>query len=77
MQIDLSSFHRLMPEPERDHRGIDTCLQQFHGRTVPQTVWRDVLLPQRRAALLGDDDVFGEQVLYGIGTEPPSMNVGE
>jgi hypothetical protein len=34
-------------------------------------------LLQRRTSLLSEKEVFRKQVLHGIGTEPPSMNVGK
>jgi hypothetical protein len=34
-------------------------------------------LLQRRTALLSDSEVFRKEVLHGIGTKLPSMNVGE
>src|SRR5438094_4165383 len=57
VQIDLSGFDGLMPQPERNHRSIDTGLQQFHGGAVPQHVRRYSFVLQRRTTLLSDDDI--------------------
>jgi hypothetical protein len=40
VQMNLSGCHRLMPQPERDHRTIDTYLQQLRGRTAPEPACR-------------------------------------
>jgi len=77
VQIDLSSFHGFMTKPERNDRSIDTGLQQFHGGTVSQYMRRYAFMLQRRTTLLGNADIFGQQVLYSISAEAVSVNIRE
>src|ERR1700724_946575 len=51
VQIDLGSFHRLMPQPERDHGAIYTSLQELHCGTVPKHVRRNAFVLQCGASL--------------------------
>lgn len=37
IQIDLRGLDRLVPEPQRDHRTVDACLEKVHGGGVTPT----------------------------------------
>ncbi len=46
MAIGLRRMDRLLPEPKRDHRQVDTCPEQFHRGGVPKDVRRYPLVLQ-------------------------------
>ena len=77
MQIDLRGLHGLMPKPQRDHRTIDTSLEQLHRSRVPEYVGRDALLSQRGAPSASGFDVLAKHILNRIGTQATAMHVGE
>ena len=41
MYVDLRRFDAFMPKPERDDRLIDSMMQQFHRRAVPENMRAD------------------------------------
>src|SRR3546814_19195286 len=49
MEIGLRRQDRLMSEPQRDHRQVDTRLEQFHRGGVSKDMRRYPLVPQRWA----------------------------
>src|SRR6201981_1519083 len=66
-----------MSQPERDYRAIDSCLQEFHGRRVAQTMWGNPFLIQRRAPLSSDSDMLCQQILHTVRAEPGSSGIGK
>src|SRR6516225_341346 len=66
-----------MSQPERDYGTIDSCLQEFHGRRVTQTMWGNPFLIQRRAPLSSDSDMFCQQILHTVRAEPGSSGIGK
>ena len=76
MEIGLRRQDRLMSKPQRDHRQVDTCLEQFHRRGVPEDMGRYPLVPQRRAMRTRRPDVLCEQILDGVGAEAAAVDVG-
>src|SRR6201984_3278408 len=66
-----------MSQPERDYRAIDSCLQEFDGRRVAQTMWGNPFLIQRRAPLSSDSDMLCQQILHTVRAEPGSSGIGK
>src|SRR5260370_3922647 len=66
-----------MSQPERDYRAIDSCLQEFHGCRVAQTMWGNPFLIQRRAPLSSDSDMLCQQILHTVRAEPGSSGIGK
>ena len=60
-----------MTHPESDGDGVDAGMQQGHGRSMTKSVRGDVLVPQGRAARCCSRNVPFDQVLDGIGGQPP------
>ena len=77
IKVDLSGFHRLVPQPKRDHGPINASLQQLHRGRMAKPMWRDPLFDQRRTFHPSCRDMFVHQVLDGICTEPPAREAGE
>ncbi len=77
MEVSLRRFEQFMAKPQSDHGAIDAGLQQLHRSAVPQHVWRDPLGLQRRTSLARGADIFCQQRLNAVRTEPPSMPIGE
>jgi len=77
VDVDLSSFDRLMSEPQRDDRGIDTRVQQFHRGTVTKDMRRDAFVFERSAASPDLVDVLPQQMLNGIRAERLTFPCGE
>ena len=69
MQVDLGGLDAFVAEPERDHGDVDTAVEQLHGRGVPQDMWGEVLVVQRRAAPGRGGGVFGEQPGDRVGAQ--------
>src|SRR3546814_331325 len=69
MEVGLRRLDRLMPEPKRDHRQVDTCLEQFHRGGVPKDVRRYPLVLQRWAMRARRPNMLGEQKLDRVGAE--------
>ena len=65
------------PEPQRNYRGVDTGLQQFHGGGVPQDMRCNVFTLQGWADMAGDSHVLGKDILHPIRTEMPTSSIGE
>lgn len=53
LHVLMSCFGALVTQPQRDHRHIDSGLQQVHGRRVSDRVRRHRSARQRRALALG------------------------
>src|SRR6202011_6329599 len=66
-----------MSQPERDYRAIDSCLQEFHGCRVAQTMWSNPFLIQRRAPLSSDSDMLCQQILHTVRAEPDPSGIGK
>src|SRR5258706_8281240 len=49
----MGGLDALVAKPHRDHREVDTGLQQVHGRGVPDRVGRDLELVERGGRLRG------------------------
>lgn len=77
VQISLGRLNRFMAEPQRDHRAVDARLQQLHGRATPQHVRRHPLRLQRREAFGDDLHILRQQRLDAVGTESPTVHIGE
>jgi hypothetical protein len=72
VQVDLGCACRLMPQPERDHGGVDAGVEQPHCTGVPERVRRELLAFQGRARAFRDRTVLGEQTLDGVAAELPA-----
>src|SRR6266481_7290063 len=70
MQIHLDRVHRLMTEPHRDHRRVDTAVKQSHRGAMAQHVGRNPLACQGGTLLPGSPQVFSEQIRDAITTQP-------
>ena len=77
IQVDLSSFDRFMPEPNRDHGAIDAGLQQLHGCGVSKNMRTNVFISERRTYLLRSLSVFGHEMLNRVGTESSASRTRE
>ena len=51
MEVDLGGLDLLVAEPERNHRGVDTGVEQSHRRAVTQHVQGDILLAEPNALI--------------------------
>src|SRR3546814_8400409 len=67
MEIGLRRQDRLMSEPQRDHRQVDTRLEQFHRGGVSKDMRRYPLVPPRWAMCTRRPDMLCEQILDEIG----------
>ena len=67
IKIDLGGFYRLVSEPKRNHRTVNTGLQQFHGGGVAENMRRYSLLSQRSTTLPRLPHVSCKQVLHAVG----------
>ena len=76
MEIGLRRMDRLLPEPKRDHRQVDTCPEQFHRGGVPKDVRRYPLVLQRWAMrqCARRPNMLGEQTLDRVGAEAPAVD---
>src|SRR6185312_9470118 len=70
VSVDLSSFDRLVPKPQREQRRVGTSVQQLHRGAVPQHMRRNTLVLEGWAVLTDLVDIFAQQMLNGIGAEP-------
>src|SRR6185437_3766951 len=50
VEIDLCGVHRLVTKPQCNGHLLDACMQQVHGRSMPQAMERDPLLAYRGAS---------------------------
>ncbi len=73
----MRGFNGFMSEPQRNYRGVDTGLQQFHGSGVPQDVRCNVLALQGWASLAGDGRLLGQDILHSVRAEMPATSIGE
>jgi len=69
VQVDLGGLDAFVAEPECDHGDVDTAVEQLHGRGVPQDMWGEVLVVQRRAVPGRGGGVFGEQPGDRVGAQ--------
>src|SRR3546814_20628080 len=76
MEIGLRRQDRLMSEPQRDHRQVDTRLEQFHRGGVSKDMRRYPLVPQRWAMCTRRPDMLCEQILDGDRAEATAVDVG-
>src|SRR2546425_9931611 len=77
LQINLSGFPRFMAEPQRNDRAIDACLEQVHGRGVPQAVYAHALVRQRRTRARRGLPVFVQHVLHAVNRETAARGAGK
>src|SRR6266702_1940145 len=74
VDVRLRRPRALVPHPESDGDGIDPCMQEGHGRGVPQGMRSDVFVPDGRVACLCGCGMLSDQVLDGVGGQPPARN---
>ena len=66
MKVSLCGIHRLVPEPQRNNRGVDVGREQFHRNAVAQHMRRDALGFERRALNCGGVRVRLDKVLHAV-----------
>ena len=77
MEIHLGSFYGFVPQPERDHGAIDAMLKQVHGGGVAKYMRGDFLPLERRAGLLGNMGVLGDETLDRIAAKSAATDAGK
>jgi len=77
LQIDLRGLHRLMAEPQRNHRTIHARFEKVHGHGVSQAVNGHALVLQRWAHLGGGQTMLVQQVLHAVDGETCAFGAGE
>src|SRR5665213_4432204 len=70
MNVDLCRLNGLVPQPEGDHRLIDSMLEQLHCRAVPQDMRADALGGQRWAPYCRGEHVPPDKVLERVAAQP-------
>ena len=77
MKIHLRCFRGFVPQPERDHRAINTMLKKVHGCRVTTDVRRYSLPFEREADLSSKMGVLSDETLDRIPAKFFTTNTGE
>jgi DNA invertase Pin-like site-specific DNA recombinase len=77
LDVLVRRLRALVPQPERDHRDINSRLQQVHRRRVAQGVGGDPPAPQRRAVRGRPLHCLPESVLHARAGERAAVGVRE
>jgi integrase/recombinase XerD len=76
-EVNLRGFNTFATEPQRDYRTVDACLQQVHGRGVPQAMDSNPFVFQGGAQVGGRRTMLVQQVLHAVDAEAFTLSVGE
>jgi len=77
VQVHLCGLDLLVAEPQRDHGGVDPCVQQAHRGGVAEHVRSDRLLAQRGTTLRRSGGVLGDPASERLTGERPAGAGGE
>ncbi len=77
MEVDVRALEPLVAKEQRDAGEVDAALVELHGCGVAENVRRNTLALERRARERGGRDVFRDQPLNRIVTEPCPLLGGE
>ncbi len=77
MEVDVRTLDPLVAKEQRDAGEVDAALVELHGCAVAENVRRHILAHERRARERGGRDVFRDQPLNRIVTEPCPLLGGE
>jgi len=69
MEVYRGRVDALVAEPQRDHRGMNTCFQKPHGRGVPKHVRGDALARKGLALGLSGGRMHGDAMLDRVTAE--------
>ena len=74
MDVDLGRFHGFMAQPKRDHRLVDTAMQELHRGAVAKGVRRDAFSSEAWTGLRGQVAVFSDQMFECVSAKAISSD---